>query len=230
MKIAICYSGHGDRLEPNHFNQQLSMYKNYTHIDLFFSLWNGNNAAIENSIRQIVSDKLSGSHQLYFEWKDEITECPLTHTQCDEICQHYQPIRWYSQYTGIKNADLLRQRYSNDYDMVIRSRLDIGLEGNVDFELWNERLKTIDVIYPRSWNWYMFWTETRKMINDQFFIARPETMSRLVNLVDRMDEYIDAGCRFHGESLMWWNTHYGCSARYELCTFDTVLRGVIETR
>jgi len=231
MKVAVCFSGHGDRLDPNHFAQQLSMYKNYSHMDLFFSLWDVNHRpAVESLIKDIVANRLTAPHQLHFEWHQAITDCPLTHTKCDAICQHYEPIRWYSQYMGIKNADLFRQRYSNDYSIVARSRLDIGLAGDVDFALWHRWLDHADVVFPRSWNWYMHWTESCKSLNDQFFIARPATMSRLVHLVDRMDEYIDNGCRFHGESLMWWNTQHGCSASFMLGTFDTVLRGLIETR
>jgi hypothetical protein len=233
MKIAVCYSGHVERLLENNqpFLTQIKLYNNSEKIDFFFSLWKSNNdISNEKYIRELLANNLSTSHNIYFEWQDAITTSPLKHQTCDTICQHYHPIRWYSQYTGIKLADQVRQKHSNEYDFVIRSRVDIGLSGNVDFNLWDELLNSYDVLIPRSWNWFMHWNENCKSLNDQFFVARPITMSNLVRLADRMDEYIDAGCRFHGESLMWWNIQHGCNATYHLAEFDTVLRGEIETR
>jgi hypothetical protein len=234
MRVAICYSGHVDRLvkDSQPFITQLKSYNNCDNIDFFFSLWRNNDAGTsEKYIKDLISTYISTSHNIFIEWQNSITSCPLKHTVCDhDLCSHYQPISWYSQYTGIKLADQFRQKHSNDYDFVIRSRLDIGLSGNVDFNLWDGLLNSYDVLLPGSWNWFMYWSENCKMLNDQFFVARPITMSNLVRLADRMDEYIDNGCRFHGESLMWWNIHHGCNATYHLADFDTVLRGVIETR
>ena len=229
MRVAVCFSGHGDRLNIHEFDKQLQMYKNYDHIDMFFSLWDTNREVIESTIKQLAQNTQSGSYKLYFEWKQQPSESPLKYTKCHEWCSHYIPLQWYSQYSGIKNADLFRQQHSNDYDLVIRSRLDVGLAGDCDFALWDQLLNSYDVIFPRSWNWKYLWNDEGGCLNDQFFIARPDTMSRITLLSDRIDEYVDLGCRMHGESLMWWNITKGCSAKYQFGEFDTILRGRIES-
>jgi hypothetical protein len=228
MKVAVCFSGHGDRLDVPAFVRQLYMYKNYSQIDMFFSLWDADRNTIESVIRYITEQTLS-RYQLYFDWNPHVTDCPLVHTQCHAWCEHYHPVKWYSQYKGVKNADIFRQQHGKDYDLVIRSRLDIALAGDVDFATWDQQLNTTDVIIPRSWNWHRLWNDDGGLLNDQFFVARANTMGRLTQMVDRIDEYIDQGCRFHGESLMWWNITKGCSYTYQFGDFDTVLRGRIET-
>jgi hypothetical protein len=228
MRVAVCFSGQGERLEPLALAQQLQMYKNYGHIDMFFSLWDANRPAVEATIQHIARHALNGSYQLYFEWLPPIESSPLVHTKCHAWCEHYPPLQWYSQYSGVKNANLFRQKHNNNYDLVVRSRHDIGLAGNVDFVHWHNLLNDNDVIFPRSWNWRKMWNSEGGLLNDQFFIAHTDKMDQITCLVDRIDEYIDQGCRFHGESMMWWNITKGCSFKYHFGDFDTVLRGRIE--
>ena len=115
-------------------------------------------------------------------------------------------------FKGIQNADQMRRRNESieKYDLVIRSRSDVKLQGALDLNLWH-RITTNEslAIFPKSYNWFHFWNPQGGMLCDQFFATRPEIMEKIVAIPDEIDQMCDAGCRFHPESLLWWKMRYG---------------------
>jgi hypothetical protein len=211
MKIAICYSGQNSRFyrDRNILTQQLKKFSENSEIDIFFSLWNDSKQLqetendIKNCIQQASNEKIS---LIKIELENRIT--PTSKYKHEHLWSKANSIpNTISMFTGIKNADKLRQQHEDannfKYDLVIRSRPDVGLEGNIDYNeikhiLENDAL----AVFPKDYNWFNCWSGNCGMLNDQCFIALSDTMSQITNI--NVEKCWDDGARVQPESALWW--------------------------
>ena len=210
MRIAICYSGLGSRL-----NRYIHLVENQLSTlstcdtDLFFSCWadGPSQEELTNSVKLLIARLNSKNIRL---------------VKLEVVGQSYPPIKsnynnlWSKgnsvsaingMFTSMKNADKLRQQEEKEnnfkYDIVIKSRPDISIDGPVDLSSIKEILTSeAMVVVPKGWNWFNHWHGTGGMLNDQLFFSTPDLMT-LINDVD-IDKCCEEGSRFHPESIMWW--------------------------
>ena len=241
MKIAICYSGLSLRLieYPGVLKLQLDRFQNHE-VDLFFSLWLPGRPGDE--LRTIINSKIAEVGN------PNIKIANLTLTKKPEAKLKYRKFHLWSKgnsvdsifgmYTSIKNVDSLRRQYEEEnnfkYDLVIKSRPDIGLDGVIDLNHIKELLDTeCMAVFPQDYNWFSAWHGNGGMLNDQFFISTSDIMS-LITDID-IDQCCDEGCRFHPESILWWKLVRQIPVpdhlkdkeipQYKFLPFDTLLKG-----
>jgi len=245
MRIAICFSGPVGRLfeNPDVFGNQLKILKGFSHCDLFFSL-SGEGPEVE--VADIANSKaqahLEGCYQIA---KVERTPQYPNHSKYVHMHQCWSqgnsPGSIFSMYGGIKRADMLRQEYEKEggfnYDLVIRSRTDIDVVGNPELQKWIHSVHhRCLLIVPKNYNWIEHWNE-QGMLNDQWFAANSHTMTMVSALVDHIEEYVDNGCRFHPETLLWWHIKrlpvipgtdrdFNATPYFRPIDIETVLRGL----
>jgi hypothetical protein len=245
MRIAVCFSGPASRFyeKLDDFGNQLNILKGFSQCDLFFS-FSGSGSADE--IAEIATKKaqehLEGSFQVV---KVELTDQYPNHSKYIHIHQCWSqgnnPNVMFSMFGGIKRADSLRQAYEKEHDfkynLVIRSRPDINVVGTPELQKWIHSIHhRCLLIVPKNYNWIEHW-DAQGMLNDQWFAANSHTMSMVSALVDHIEEYVDNGCRFHPETLLWWHIKrlpiipgtdrdYNATPYFRPIDIETVLRGL----
>jgi hypothetical protein len=213
MRIAICFSGQIERIVqfPVSFANQLIKLGDFDQCDLFFSHWD---IGIPESefrfyVNKILYDRVGKNCTIATVNFTPENTWNSKYKQRDCWSDGNSPRSIYLMFGGVQNADLLRQSYEKRnnfiYDLVIRSRLDIELAGEFNMLKWKQLLDNRKIsIFPKNFNWFEYWNSSG-MLNDQFFVSNSNIMTKISGLVDHIDEYVDAGCRLHPESLLWWH-------------------------
>jgi hypothetical protein len=102
---------------------------------------------------------------------------------------------------NIYKVDQARQRYEQEhnfnYNLVIRTRTDIGLDGELD--LRNLTLDDNLVLMPEN-EWH-----GDPKANDQFAIGTSKSMNAYASLYTHIKDYNDGGMTFHPESMVGHN-------------------------
>lgn len=245
MKIAICYSGDIERIinSEDEFSSQLNLMRDVESCDFYFFNWE--------------SDVLKEHYQYYLEKKIlailpksakliSVVFRPRPNLPPELLLRkcwsmHSSQSGIFNMLYGIYQADKLRQDYEElhnfKYDLVIRSRVDVGIKGFLELKKWLDVVNSSKLaIFPKNYNWMECWTD-QGMLNDQFFISNSKSMSNITNLVFKIGKYLDEGCRFHPETLLWWHLKYGVELPrnfkglepywrpwYSFKDFETVLR------
>ena len=240
MRIAICFSGQAERLafertsHQHYFLQnQLAKYQGYSQADLFFSHWEGteNKDTLLGYLQRVLPVTMKGSYTVA---GIEFTPAPTIvskYEQKDCWRPEVNFVPMLSMFAGIKNADLLRQQYERyhdfTYDIVFRARGDVNVIGDYDLLRYKQILDANpnSVLLPQNQHHPSLWNEQGGMLCDHWLAATSGTMSKLTTLTDHVDEYFDAGCRVHPESLMWWHIVNGIKADYNFQNFKHIIRG-----
>lgn len=242
MKVAVCYSGQASRFfrDLNNFTQQLERFSENVNIDLFFSLWNDSKSQeeiisnINSSIDKVSKEKIK---LIKFELPSRIN--PTSKYGHQHLWSKANNVgNMISMFTGIKNADKLRQHYEQEnnfkYDVVVRSRPDVGFEGTVDYHIIKNILDNeAMVVFPKDYNWFNSWHGDCGMLNDQCFFAGSDMMTSITDM--DLEKSWDNGCRVQPESNMWWrivneiptpeHLKHKEIPWYKFMNFVTVLRG-----
>jgi len=120
-----------------------------------------------------------------------------------EIPKEYEPYNstpanvW-QQYKCLQYCDMWR-RELDSYDLVIRSRTDLGLSEPIDLELAYEYLsKSPNTIYIPNNQRYGYVPN----FNDQFAIGLPHAMSIYTDAVDNFDRFYNEGIKYNPEHLV----------------------------
>jgi hypothetical protein len=115
------------------------------------------------------------------------------------------PINVWQQYNILKYCDLKRKHFGN-YDLVIRSRTDLGLSEPIDLPLaYNTLLRHPKCIWiPNNQRYgypidFGFFTTG---FNDQFAIGLQSTMEIYTNAVDEFDNLYQTGTKYNPEYLV----------------------------
>lgn len=121
----------------------------------------------------------------------------------EEIPRDYEPYNstpanvW-QQYKCLQYCDMWR-RELDAYDLVIRSRTDLGLSEPIDLKLAHECLmKSPNLIYIPNNQRYGY----EPNFNDQFAIGLPTTMTIYADAVDHFDMLYKQGIKYNPEYLV----------------------------
>ena len=215
MKIALCYSGLASRFNKDDIDALLTQFdglKSAATIDVYVSVWNdGTDLAL---VRACLESAMAQCPQVRFGTLE--TECndtpPYSLKYNDEHTwsKLNKANAIFCMFHGIRNADQMRTRSGAAYDLIVRSRPDVTVQGTLDLALWDRITGSESLaIFPKSYNFFHFWNPQGGMLCDQFFAAKPDIMEKIVTIPDDIDQMCDAGCRFHPESLLWWKMRYG---------------------
>lgn len=194
MQIAIVIAG-----QPRFrkvFKQQLAFYTNYSHADLFLYFW-------ENSVHE----NQDYMHPLPVEWRG-----PLTVDRVRTLMPEYlndnislggiglgdntvvEPRSqgpcgaMFSQFQSLYQADQLRQQHPTQYDLVIRTRLDLVLTGPIDL-MWIKQ--QIDqnpqlVFAPENCRHYC----NGYGMSDHMAISSPANMAMYTDMINHLPNYL----------------------------------------
>ena len=115
------------------------------------------------------------------------------------------PINVWQQYNILKYCDSKRVMAGN-YDLVIRSRTDLGLSEPVDLPLalvtLQQHPKCIFIPNNQRYGYKIDFTYFQTGFNDQFAIGLPDTMSLYTNAVDHFDALYKDGIKYNPEFLV----------------------------
>lgn len=216
MKIAILISG-----EPRfgvNTDSQFTKFEN-CQVDWFFYLWKNNPYGIDLgyvspkwnnynddwAINEIRNRLPIGNNLIAFKSGNQ---SDYLVPQGIENCPNKNSDRIWSMYNAIYQADLLRRDYeknSSPYDLVIRSRPDLDLNGKIDLLAIKQKLEEhSNRVFTPNTNQHGF----EYKMNDMFAISSPKMMSIYCSAVIRLMEYhqTDNIC-FHPETLLAYHLH-----------------------
>jgi hypothetical protein len=228
MRTALLLSGNARFCAE--FDMQLDALQN-SDIDWYVVLWNRYHgdgsernewippswrAKTAEEARAIIEPKLPPKHKLaYIELVDPSEFPPLTkqykHIDCT-VANLFQ------QYWMLKRCDHHRLISGIDYDLVIRSRPDIGIEPMLDLK----EICSILVANPQCIVTPM--NHRNPIFNDMFAIGLPDTIKTYCEAVDHIDHFnLDLNVQLHSEimissilaahGLQWPNTNLRVSLR-----------------
>jgi len=236
MKIAILLSG-----QPR-FTEDLQLFlnnlKGYDQADWFVYLTNKNyepqkqkcggipiimhNTWIEYDpcwAKSVIEKNLPSNNFLK---KFEISDA---NTQIWPPCNTYDradspPEQYFKMFYNIFKTNQLRTSYEIEnnfkYDIVIRTRSDVGLLHEVDVR--NNVPSSNTIIMPGN-QWY-----GEPPCNDQFAIGNSDSMTMYSNIVNHLKEYNDCGVVFHPETLLAHHLQNANGAELKRGSFEITLR------
>jgi len=207
MRTALLLSGNARFCAE--FDMQLDNLLN-SDIDWFLVLWNrrngdgherdelmspGWNVNTAEEARAIIEPKLPSKHRIeYIELVDPSEFPPLTkqykHIDCTVL-------NLFQQYWMLKRSDQRRLESGNVYDLIVRSRPDIGIEPSIDLQAAREFLLQNPncVITP--------YNHRNCGYNDMFAIGLPDTMKAYCTSVDHIDHFnLNLNVRLHSEMMI----------------------------
>jgi hypothetical protein len=210
MKVAILLPGQ-PRFTAG-FNKFLSNLKGYDSADWFVCM-----SETTDSHHQI---KLLADNWNNFNknWAYEKIESMLPENNCirsfeisDDQQQVFPEVKNVKEVANVKypfrmfyniyKVDQARQRYEQlhnfTYDLVIRTRTDIGL--GTELDLRNLTINENHIMMPSN-EWH-----GDPRANDQFAIGKSSSMSVYASLYTRIKDYNDEGMTFHPESMVGHN-------------------------
>ena len=254
MKIAVLISG-----QPrfsNDFNMLLSNLKNYDRLDFFFYLWNSAPSESHwipptwpmeyNQIRSRILKNLS--------LKCNIADLKVLSQPEYQVTREYNltpwsnPVNIWYNFHGTNQVNLLREEYEKEngnYDLVIKSRPDVGLAAPIDCVSVKKFLDNnpSTVIMPNNHRFGMAGRTVimpnnlkagaaGRAVTDLLGFGLGPTMSVYCRAVNYLDQYNDQGALYHGESLLAWhltannilspNTNFNCTFREDWYKYNKV--------
>lgn len=193
------------------FDDFLNSLSNYDQLDWYFLFWNAtynddvrippnwpvDPSAAREKVKNFLPDKSNIIHY-------EVTTPP----QFDSS-KSYNLTPWsiakhiWTMYYGIYAVNSVRRAHettAKPYDLVIRTRPDIGITEKLDLAHLHDQLKQSPntVLMPNNHRHGM----TGNPVNDLFGIALPDTMNIYAQTFEYIDAYNQAGLPFHGETVL----------------------------
>lgn len=151
----------------------------------------------ESDARAWLEKKMPSNHKLaHFSWVDW-NDFPNTYVISDYPNQvTVEPVNTFRQYYMVKRAYQAAVD-SGDYDLIIRSRPDIGLSVPVWLDRINQRLieEPMRIMVPSN--------NRQEDFNDLFAVGKPQAMSIYATAVDYFNEsYFQRNVTFHTENMV----------------------------
>ena len=225
MRTALLISGN-PRFTAN-FDLQLENLQN-SEIDWYVVLWrrgelqdnrtsrNWTEVQTESDALQLIGSHLPFGHRIQhlelLNPYDYLTMPRMYETS------YFPTIFIWHQYMSLKICDQRRINSGINYDLVIRSRPDLGLDRSIDLQFIRDALQT-------RRNWIVTPDNQRHgkdpMLCDQFAIGLPETMSKYCSSVDMFDQLYLEGIDYNPECLLQaalWKQ----GIEYPPCNFNIV--------
>jgi hypothetical protein len=210
MKIAILLPGQPRFTED--FRLFLSNIKGYYQADWFVYITN-NNVPTKENVKIASSWGNFDSDWAYEKIKSmlPVNNVIRSYQISDADLQVFPPVNnlfqvldsnvTFKMFYNIYRADQARQQYEQThnfkYDLVIRTRADLGLESEVNLRDLN--ITENQIVMPTN-GWH-----GSPAGNDQFAIGRSKEMSIYGTLYTRIKEYNNKGLHFHPESMVAHN-------------------------
>jgi len=206
MKTALLLSGNARFCKE--FDMQINNLQN-SEIDWFVTLWNrrygdgserqelmspGWQATTAEEARTIIEPKLPPGHRLaHIELVDPSEFPPLTKEYKRIDCT---PANLFQQYWILKKCDLQRQA-AGHYDLVVRSRPDIGIEPVIDLShVYNILKQNPNIIITPD-------NHRNCGFNDMFAIGLPDTIKTYCESVDHIDHFnLNLNVTMHSELMI----------------------------
>lgn len=134
----------------------------------------------------------------------------VTETKFNPLPFNYEsyystPVNVWQQYNILKYCDSLRAS-ADQYDLVIRSRTDLGLNEVINLPLALATLQKYPncIFIPNNqrYGYEIDFQYYKTGFNDQFAIGLPDTMSLYTNAVDYFDRLYHSGIKYNPEFLV----------------------------
>lgn len=208
MKVAVLISG-----QPRftrEFDEFLSKIKNYDQLDFFFYLWNSKPADSE-FIPPSWPDSLDAVRSkilLHLPANSNIARIDIVNQPPYNPGRSYNLTPWTNEknmwymYYGLKQVNRLREEWeaaNGPYDLVIRARPDVGVRDSLDCAAMKEFVTNNPncVLVPNNHRHGI-----NISVNDMIGVGSSSLMSTYASVLDKMDEYHDAGIPYHNETLL----------------------------
>ena len=193
------------------FDQQLEYLKN-SDIDWYISFWKrnlGDDVKISpnwyeintpEKVRDVINLILPKRHRL-------VSVSFLDPKKCHppREFEYFQQPPWqlWQQYSILKHCDQRRQTSGIDYDLVIRSRSDIGLTESLNLQDLSKYLRENPkkILTPTNYQHGDYYPSLPNLC-DQFAIGLPDAMAAYTRSVDLFDSMESEGIIFQPESLL----------------------------
>ena len=134
----------------------------------------------------------------------------VTEDMFDPLPYNYEsynstPINVWQQYTILKYCDSKRKQFGN-YDLIIRSRPDLGLNQKINLPLAHSTLqicpKCIFTPNNQRYGYPINFRNFTTGFNDQFAIGLPQTMEFYTNAIDHFDTLYKQSIKYNPEYLV----------------------------
>jgi len=227
MKVAILISGR--QRFTREFDDFLNSLSNYNQLDWYFLLWNTTheqdvrippNWPIEvGAVRNHIQSRLPA--------KSNIVHLSIEEPPVFDETKSYNLTPWtiashtWTMYYGIYHVNQIREQHG-PYDLVIRTRPDIGITETLDLVAIHQQLilNPTTVLTPRNHRYGM---HGGAPISDLFGIALPDVMSIYADAFNQINDQQVQGIPFTGESVLAYHlTQKGI--QYPLTNFHSVMR------
>jgi hypothetical protein len=205
MKIAIIIAGQPRFRKA--FKEQLNMFCGYDHADLFLYFW-----------QTTVGTYTDSEHPLSAEWRVPLTKQYVIDHAADYLTDkvHIANVgignnavveprgqlpggALYSQHQSLYQVDQLRQQSLEQYDLVIRTRLDLALTEPIDLQDLKSQLESNPRLVFTGANCVHYWYQYGMC--DHIAISSPHNMSIYTNLIEHLPIYLNH-IGFHSEGLL----------------------------
>lgn len=203
MKVALLFGGEARFCKD--FDSQLANLQGADQIDWYCVFWNKTNKDDQRispiwdtaDPRSIIQAHLPHNHSIkHFEIIDPNSLPPMP----KEYPPFYIPssLGLWQQYQALKLAN---QHRPDDYDLVIRTRCDIGLDTVIDLGAAQQQLVVMPqvIAIPKNER-----RAAQPQFCDQFAIGMPETMNKYANAVDLFDTAFSKNVPWNPEWIMQW--------------------------
>ena len=204
MKIAVLITG-----QPRftrEFDDFLDNLEDYDQLDFFFYIWTArheHNMLIPRTWPVAVDDVRARIIK-NLPFKSNLIELAVTdppeYTPPDWI----QPNPWtapfnvWNNYYALKQVNMLREKHG-PYDMVIRSRGDVGIRSKLNLRSVNQFIQTNPkaIITPDNFRHGVGFA-----LNDMIAFGSSAAMSIYCNAIDYFEQYHKQGLHYHAETLL----------------------------
>jgi hypothetical protein len=191
MKVALCFSGHmRDLNETKNFWTEL--IKKYD-VDVYASFWDIENPELGDTIKEF--EKVYTPKRLEVEsydiFKRTTQDIASLHIQSPNSIDLFfqnttKAFGQLSMYYKVWRANMLSKQLGIEYDIVIRTRIDIVLDENFELQL-NDYLN-VPMGKVQSYSW-----SNNFGMNDCFAYGNPKIMDYYSFIFLQMMEYLKAG-------------------------------------
>jgi hypothetical protein len=204
MKIAVLITG-----QPRftrEFDDFLDNLEDYDQLDFFFYIWVARHAdsmliprtwpVAAEDVRSRIIKNLPPKSNLV----ELVVTDPPEYTPPDWIQRNpwTNPVHVWNNYYALKQVNILREKH-NPYDMVIRTRGDVGIRSKLNLRSVNEFIQANPkiIITPDNLrNGIGF------ALNDMIAFGTGSAMSIYCNAIDHFEQYHKQGLHYHAETLL----------------------------
>jgi len=205
MKIAVLIAG-----EPR-FSKEFDLFlenlSGYDEIDWYFYLWKTPTFGLNkkyvspfwfnieyNVALNKLKTNLPSNHNIKY--------LELANTPTQEFPNITSRLGWGTQPSNVwpmwLSWSMVDEKCHDDYDLVIRSRPDLGLMNSLDLKIVKENLKSNQLILSNNYGQ----TVNNKHVNDLLAVSTRQNIKIYNNIIHSALDYYNEGYYFHPETIL----------------------------